>query len=106
MDSLLPRLDLSSPRGISADGSGVLSKAAGAQAIPAVSFRNILEDLGSRLDAGERQTQRAMTPNAGLDSGQLLALQVATYRYTEVVDLAAKLVDKASGAVKTVVQGQ
>jgi hypothetical protein len=36
----------------------------------------------------------------------LLALQAGIYRYGETIDLAAQLVEKASTAVKTVVQGQ
>jgi hypothetical protein len=43
---------------------------------------------------------------APLDPTTLLALQAGIYRYGETMDLAARLVDKASGAVKTVVQGQ
>ncbi len=37
---------------------------------------------------------------------ELLALQAGVYRYSEVVDLSAKLVDRASSGVKTVLQGQ
>jgi hypothetical protein len=39
----------------------------------------------------------------GLDSAQLIALQAGIYRYSEAVDLLAKLVDRAATAVKTVV---
>ena len=41
-----------------------------------------------------------------LGAGELLALQAGVYRYSEAVDLAAKLVDRASSGVKTVLQGQ
>jgi hypothetical protein len=41
-----------------------------------------------------------------LGAPALLALQAGIYRYGETMDLAARLVDKASSAVKTVVQGQ
>lgn len=41
-----------------------------------------------------------------LDASELLALQAGVYRYSEAVDLAAKLVDRASSGVKTVLQGQ
>jgi hypothetical protein len=41
-----------------------------------------------------------------LGPAELLALQAGVYRYSEAVDLAAKLVDRASNAVKTVIQGQ
>jgi hypothetical protein len=33
-------------------------------------------------------------------------LQAGVYRYSEAVDLAAKLVDRATSGLKTVVQGQ
>ena len=41
-----------------------------------------------------------------LASGDLLALQAGVYRYSEAVDLSAKLVDRATSGVKTVIQGQ
>ena len=44
---------------------------------------------------------------AGVEGADvLLALQAGIYRYGETVDLAARLVDKASSGVKTVIQGQ
>ena len=39
------------------------------------------------------------------DTGTLIALQVGIYRYTEAVDLASKIVDRATNAVRTVLQG-
>ena len=41
-----------------------------------------------------------------LGNGDLLALQAGVYRYSEAVDLTAKLVDRAANGVKTVIQGQ
>jgi hypothetical protein len=41
-----------------------------------------------------------------LGPGELLALQAGVYRYSEAVDLSAKLVDRATSGVKTVLQGQ
>jgi hypothetical protein len=38
--------------------------------------------------------------------GELIALQAGVYRYGEAVDLASRLVDRATSAVKTVLQGQ
>ena len=35
----------------------------------------------------------------------LIALQAGIYRYTEAVDLAAKLVDRTTAAVKRTLQG-
>ena len=43
---------------------------------------------------------------ADLGPAELLALQAGIYRYSEAVDLAAKLVDRVSSGVKTVIQGQ
>jgi hypothetical protein len=37
---------------------------------------------------------------------ELIALQVGVYRYGEALDLAARLVDRATGSIKTVLQGQ
>jgi hypothetical protein len=38
--------------------------------------------------------------------GELIALQAGVYRYGEAVDLASRLVDRATTSVKTVLQGQ
>jgi hypothetical protein len=38
--------------------------------------------------------------------GDLIALQAGVYRYGEAVDLASRLVDRATSSVKTVLQGQ
>ena len=40
----------------------------------------------------------------GLAAGDLIALQAGIYRYSEAVDLAGKLVDRAGNAVKTTLQ--
>jgi hypothetical protein len=67
-------------------------------------FAQALQGIGGAIDRGEaliaRATQGSM---AGLDSAQLIALQAGIYRYSEAVDLVAKLVERASSAVKTVV---
>jgi hypothetical protein len=57
------------------------------------------------MNRGEALVQRAMS-GGQLEAPQLLALQAGVYRYSESVDLAAKLVDRTSNGVKTVVQGQ
>ncbi|HVY29409.1 MAG TPA: hypothetical protein VHB79_22780 [Polyangiaceae bacterium] len=69
-----------------------------------VSFQKALRGIGRAVDGGERLVAGAASGNLGdLDSGQLIALQAGIYRYSEAVDLVAKLVDRASTAVKTVV---
>jgi len=70
-------------------------------------FARILQGLGREVDHGEAVVRRAVSgAHAELGSGDLLALQAGVYRYSEAVDLSAKLVDRASSGVKTVLQGQ
>jgi hypothetical protein len=70
-------------------------------------FSDALVALGRQIDAGERLTERALSPRLGqLDASELIALQAGIYRYSEAVDLAAKLVDRAGAAIKTTLQGQ
>lgn len=70
-------------------------------------FGTVLRALGQEIQRGEAVVDRAA--HAGgrdLSSGDLLALQAGVYRYVEVVDLTSKLVDRATQAVKQVVQSQ
>lgn len=70
-------------------------------------FARLLRGLGREVDRGERLMKRAIEGGGKeLGSGELLALQAGVYRYSEAVDLSAKLVDRASTGVKTVLQGQ
>jgi hypothetical protein len=69
-------------------------------------FRSVFEGLGRELDRGHRLTERAIHGSAGMASEQLLALQVGVYRYTEVVDLTSKLVDRTCNGLKTTLQAQ
>ena len=72
-------------------------------------FARLLDKLGAEVARGERTVASALgASKTGADLGpaELLALQVGIYRYSEVVDLAAKLVDRVSSGVKTVIQGQ
>jgi hypothetical protein len=69
-----------------------------------VAFAQALAGVGGAIDRGEALIARATRGSmAGLDSAQLIALQAGIYRYSEAVDLVAKLVDRASSAVRTVV---
>jgi hypothetical protein len=68
-------------------------------------FEAIVSQLGSELDRGERMMDRAIS-GAGadlgrLDAAELIALQAGIYRYSETVEFAVKLVDRAVGAVRT-----
>ena len=69
------------------------------------SFAEVLERLGSQIDRGEALVKRAVSGSGTRDAGDLIALQAGIYRYTEAVDLAAKLVDRTTSAVKTTLQG-
>jgi hypothetical protein len=70
-------------------------------------FARILRGLGREMDAGERLMSGVVHQGGTqLGSGDLLALQAGVYRYSEAVDLSAKLVDRAANGVKTVLQGQ
>ena len=70
-------------------------------------FARVLRGLGNEVDRGERLVRRA-TRAGGQDLGpaELLALQAGVYRYSEAVDLSAKLIDRATNGVKTILQGQ
>lgn len=71
---------------------------------PGPSFADALKGVGGAVDRGEALIASACRGNlGGLDSSQLIALQAGIYRYSEAVDLVAKLVDRTSNAVKTVV---
>jgi len=70
-------------------------------------FALLVRRLGREVDRGEALTRKAIEGGGkDLGSGELLALQAGVYRYSEAVDLSAKLVDRASSGVKTVLQGQ
>ena len=72
------------------------------------SFASLLHGLGRAIDDGEANTRAVLGGLRGagdLGPGQLLALQAGVYRYSEAIDLASRLVDRAGNAVKTVVQG-
>ena len=80
------------------------SAAAPVQAAPGPSFADALHGIGGAVDRGEALSARAARGSlGGLDSGELIALQAGIYRYSEAVDLVAKLVDRATSAVRTVV---
>jgi hypothetical protein len=67
-------------------------------------FARAMRGLSREIDLGEARTAAA-SQLRNYDTGTLIALQVGIYRYTEAVDLASKIVDRASNAVRTVLQG-
>jgi hypothetical protein len=69
-------------------------------------FERLVGGLGTVIDRGDTLVERAATASyAHLDAAQLIALQAGIYRYGEAVDLTAKLVDRLTGAAKTVLEG-
>jgi len=70
------------------------------------SFKSIVARLGREIDRGEALVGRAVYgSHSGLDAAGLIALQAGIYRYSEAVDLAAKMVDRAGSAIKTTLSG-
>jgi len=67
-------------------------------------FARAMRGLAREIDVGEARAAGASQLHS-YDTGTLIALQVGIYRYTEAVDLASKIVDRATNAVRTVVQG-
>jgi hypothetical protein len=71
-------------------------------------FAGLLQSLAREVHRGESLTRSALgAASAGQAMGpaELIALQAGIYRYGEAVDLASRLIDRATSAVKTVVQG-
>jgi len=72
-------------------------------------FARLLEGIGREVDHGESVMRGAIdATRAGVTiaPAELIALQAGVYRYGQAVDLASRLVDRATGSVKTVIQGQ
>ena len=71
-------------------------------------FARLLHGLGSEVQRGEALVKQASDSGgtSTLDAGQLIALQAGVYRYSEAIDLAARLIDHATTGLKTVLQGQ
>lgn len=72
-------------------------------------FSLLVRELGHEVSRGEAVMRGALGASGaagGLGPAELIALQAGVYRYSEAVDLAAKLIDHATSSLKTVVQGQ
>lgn len=71
-------------------------------------FASVLRALGRDIEHGERTVRSAVASlrkGGDLGPAELIALQAGVYRYGEAIDLASRLVDRATGGVKTVLQG-
>jgi hypothetical protein len=75
-----------------------------ARVAPESPFSQALRGLGREIDRGEARVAAASQLRS-YDTQSLIALQVGIYRYTEAVDLASKIVDRATSAVHAVLQG-
>jgi hypothetical protein len=71
-------------------------------------FARLVRGLGHEVQRSETLVHQAIASARGGELGpaELIVLQAGVYRYSEAVDLASRLVDHATGALKTVVQGQ
>lgn len=72
-------------------------------------FSSVFQSLTTEMDRGEAAMHaitRGGVAGASLSTTDLLTLQAQVYRYSEAIDMAAKLVDRASNGVKTVLTGQ
>jgi hypothetical protein len=87
-------------------------------------FAMVLQGIGREMQHGESLVRSALgaarggagashgaaassgTAGGSMSPGELIALQAGVYRYGEAVDLASRLVDRATSSVKTVLQGQ
>ncbi|MEO8902511.1 MAG: hypothetical protein ABI488_11005 [Polyangiaceae bacterium] len=67
-------------------------------------FSKALRGLAREIDQGEKHVNSASQLRS-YDTASLIALQTGIYRYTEAVDLASKIVDRATNGVRTVLQG-
>ena len=76
-----------------------------ASKVEKASFKQVLEALGKEAKHGEALVERASHAHGDISNGDMIALQAGVYRYVEVIDLASKLVDRATQAAKTVTQG-
>lgn len=70
---------------------------------------DFLRTAAQRIARGElriEQVIRQCQRGGGISQEQLIALQATVYRYTQEIELAAKLVDKLTGAVRQTLTSQ
>ncbi|HSY23008.1 MAG TPA: hypothetical protein VK841_12870 [Polyangiaceae bacterium] len=71
-------------------------------------FARLMHVIGNELNRGERIMATAvgsMQRGGDYSPAQLIALQAGVYRYSEAIDLASRVVDRATSGVKTILQG-
>lgn len=68
-------------------------------------FERVAQGLSAAIDGGDRLVSKAASGGyAHMDAATLIALQAGIYRYSEAVDLCAKLVDRTASATRTVLE--
>lgn len=68
-------------------------------------FERLARGLSAAIDEGDQLIIKASSGRyAQMDAATLIALQAGIYRYSEAVDLGAKLVDRAASATRTVLE--
>lgn len=102
MPSSSLRIEPGLPKGAPSSGFEPAPPAPVAPTTPS-RFAQALRSLGREIDGGEKQ-MAAASELRDYDTRTLIALQAGIYRYTEAVDLASKIVDRATSAVHTVLQ--
>ena len=72
------------------------------------SFQSVLKHAAEDLAEGERFMRQALRVSRRQDvsPAQLVAIQAGVYRYGQELELAGRLVDKATSAVRTTLQSQ
>ncbi|MDH5490474.1 MAG: hypothetical protein OEY14_00725 [Myxococcales bacterium] len=71
--------------------------------------RALIEDAASSIGRGQAQIERALRRarrGQGMAPEELLALQAGVYRYSQELELASKVVDKVTGAIRQTLQSQ
>lgn len=71
-------------------------------------FARLVRGVGDELTRGERIMASAvgsMQKGGDYSPSELIALQAGVYRYSEAIDLASRVVDRATSGVKTLLQG-
>ncbi|MBW2462961.1 MAG: hypothetical protein JRH11_15010 [Deltaproteobacteria bacterium] len=72
-------------------------------------FGEALAEAARSIMHGQRRLDAAVRGGRGgrvLSNEDILSLQASVYRYTQELEIASKLVDKATSAVRTTLQSQ
>jgi hypothetical protein len=73
------------------------------------SGERVLRDAAASIERGERlleQVIRSARSGRAFSNEELIAIQAGVYRYSQALELAGKLVEKLTGAVRQTLQSQ